>query len=347
MQPCLVPVSGFLGAGKTTLILAAARLFKEKGLKCAAILNDQGDRLVDTAYVREQGLAAAEVTGACFCCRFSDLIAAAEQLRTLNPDVIFAEPVGSCTDLSATILQPLKREFCDRYRVAPLTVLVDPERVRELTQPDVKFLFDQQLAEADLVAFTKCDLHQSFPSLSAENIRYLSAKNGAGIAAWLDEILFGVLPVGRAILDIDYEHYARAEAALGWLNWSAALALPEPVGAPQLVGPFMEQLQRSLRKAGAEIAHLKILDQTSGSYLKAAVTSSRQSEPMVEGDLTASPTASHQLTVNLRAVLPSAELEKLFLAELPHLRGERSNEHFQCFSPAPPKPEHRFMSVVW
>ena len=83
-QPWLIPVSGFLGAGKTTLILAAANLLHERGLKCAAILNDQGDRLVDTAFIRQRGVAAAEVTGACFCCHFSDLIAAAEQLRRLT-----------------------------------------------------------------------------------------------------------------------------------------------------------------------------------------------------------------------------------------------------------------------
>jgi hypothetical protein len=108
----------------------------------------------------------------------------------------------------------------------------------------------------------------------------------------------------------------------------------------------MEQLQQSLRKAGAEIAHLKVLDQTSGAYLKAALTSSRQSEPVVEGDLTASPAATHQLTVNLRAVAPAASLRRLFLAELATLPGRRSNEHVQCFSPAPPKPEHRYAEAT-
>ena len=77
-----------------------------------------------------------------------------DELRSFSPDVIFAEPVGSCTDISATTLQPL-RELNDQYRLAPFTVLVDPERAKEMLRPDavlrnMKFLFEKQLGEADL-----------------------------------------------------------------------------------------------------------------------------------------------------------------------------------------------------
>ena len=51
-RPQLVVVGGFLGAGKTTLILAAARLLAERGLRSAIILNDQSESLVDTELVR-------------------------------------------------------------------------------------------------------------------------------------------------------------------------------------------------------------------------------------------------------------------------------------------------------
>ena len=42
------------------------------------------------------------------------------------PDLIIAEPVGSCTDLIATVSYPLRRIYGHRYSVAPLSVLVDP-----------------------------------------------------------------------------------------------------------------------------------------------------------------------------------------------------------------------------
>jgi G3E family GTPase len=104
----IVPLGGFLGAGKTSLILAASRFLERRGIRSAAILNDQGSELVDTHWVRSQGMQADQVVGGCFCCLFSDLIDAAERLRAYSPEVIFAEAVGSCTDISATTLQPLK-----------------------------------------------------------------------------------------------------------------------------------------------------------------------------------------------------------------------------------------------
>src|SRR6516225_99483 len=62
--------------------------------------------------------------GGCFCCRFSDLMEVADRLREHEPDVIFGEPVGSCTDLSATTIAPIRTTHLDRYRLAPLTVVV-------------------------------------------------------------------------------------------------------------------------------------------------------------------------------------------------------------------------------
>lgn len=338
----IVPIGGFLGAGKTTLILSAARLLRQQGLKPAAILNDQGDELVDTVYARARDLDVSEVTGGCFCCRFSDFLDAAGELSRYAPDVIFAEPVGSCTDLSATILQPLKSGYLDQYRLAPLTVLVDPGRAtEEARDPHIDFLFERQIAEADLVAFSKCDRYTSFPPLAEKETRYLSAFDGRGVAAWLDEILSGTIPVGREILDIDYEEYARAEAALGWLNWSASIEVFPTLSPAHLVGPFLDDLQ----EAFAEIVHLKVIDRTGRAYVKAAVTG-RRDEPVAEGDLAASPESVHELCVNLRAALPAGELEARFRARLDKLPGRRVEERLQCFSPAPPRPEHRHAHVV-
>jgi hypothetical protein len=345
MRPWLIPGGGFFGAGKTTLILGAARVLAGRGLQCAAILNDQGGGLVDSAYVEAQGVATSEVTGGCFCCRFSDLIGSLEQLRALAPEVIFVEPVGSCTDLSATILQPLKREFAQQYRLAPLTVVVDPARATDLENPHVRFLFERQTAEADLIFVNKADRQSAVFEAPAAEVRYGSALRGEGVAAWLDEILGGSLPAGGKLLDIDYEQYARAEAALGWLNWSAAVRLSPALSPAALVGPWLDGLQEALRSAGAHISHLKVFDQTGGSYLKAALTSNTE-DPAVEGDLAASPEAEHALRLNLRVVMEASQLRALFLTQLAQLPGERADERLQCFSPSPPRPEHRYAEIV-
>ena len=106
-RPWIVMVGGFLGAGKTTLLLAAANELGKRGLRSAVILNDQGEDLVDTQYASFHDLQRGEITGGCFCCRFSELVRVIDRLKEFAPEVIFAEPVGSCTDLSATTLKPL------------------------------------------------------------------------------------------------------------------------------------------------------------------------------------------------------------------------------------------------
>ena len=130
--PILVIVGGFLGAGKTTLIFKAVDLLRKKGKRAAVILNDQDAGLVDTHHAMARGIRVREVAGGCFCCRFSEFATVANELAAEHPDVIFAEPVGSCIDLTATVVRPVQAIFGDQLRVAPLTVLLDPQSAAAL-----------------------------------------------------------------------------------------------------------------------------------------------------------------------------------------------------------------------
>src|SRR5208283_3088778 len=195
-RPLIVPVGGFLGAGKTRLLLRAAQILKERGIRSGIVTNDQGEKLVDTQWAESAGMSTQEVTGACFCCRFTELMEAAGRLMLLDPAVIFLEPVGSCTDISATVLQPIKAYHHADFRLAPYTVLVDPARAREMGSPKadrkLQYLFWEQLDEADLICWTKNDLFPSPPPLKDfTNVRQVSAKTGAGVAAWLAEVSGG------------------------------------------------------------------------------------------------------------------------------------------------------------
>jgi hypothetical protein len=349
LRPIIVPLGGFLGSGKTTLILAASRVLRGRGVRVAAILNDQGDNLVDTEFVGANGIAADQVTGGCFCCRFSELVDAAERLRAHSPDVIFAEAVGSCTDISATTLQPLKLYYSQQFRLAPYTVLIDPERAWELNpsqaSPDLSFLFQTQIDEADLVCFTKVDRRHEFPSITGAPVRYLSAMTGQGVAEWLDEVLAGEIPPGGKILDIDYERYARAEAALAWLNCSATVNLDPPLSPGLLIGPLLDDLRHALTAEGLRIVHMKLSDDSPCGYLKASIVNNKE-EPLVHGMLDASPAELHQLLLNVRAEGDPATLRRIVEEQLAKLPAEIGPGNMQCFSPALPKPEHRMASVA-
>jgi len=353
-KPWVVLVGGFLGAGKTSLILAAAQRLEQRGLRCAVILNDQGDELVDERHARAHGMLSRAVTGGCFCCKFSDLMALLEELQATSPDVIFAEPVGSCTDISATVVGPLREEF-DRYRVGPLTVLVDPARAAALmnedSDSDLAFLFHKQLQEADLVCMSKADLYPDMgelplPALGSLGVqtRRLSSTTGEGVQEWLDEILFGSSAAGGTILDIDYARYARAEAALAWLNASFVLELDSPSSPAMVVGPLLERIDEALTQAGISIVHLKLFDSSSTGWLKAASCANGE-EPRVEGNLDASPASRHELLVNLRAKGDAAQVREIVELQLKQLAWKSPALRLDCFSPAAPKPERRLPRV--
>jgi hypothetical protein len=349
-KPGIVVVGGFLGAGKTTLLLAAARELEQRGLRSAVVMNDQGEALVDSEFASMHGLRRGEVTGGCFCCRFSELVHVMDDLRSFSPDVIFAEPVGSCTDISATTLQPL-RELSHQYVLAPFTVLVDPERAKEMLRSDadtnLKYLFENQLREADLVCFTKSDATLTYPSLAefgVQDLRKISARTGSGVAAWLDEVLSGKLSAGSLILDIDYEQYANAEAALCWLNLQADIQPAIPVSPAAILGPLIDNLDADLSAIGISIVHMKAIMQSPSGYVKAALCANGQ-EPAVEGNLDASPAATHSLLLNLRALGAAETVRAIVDMNLAKIEGTLDNLQISCFHPAAPKPERRIAEI--
>ena len=143
----LVLIGGFLGAGKTTVIGRLARAYADRGASVAIVTNDQAADLVDTHNFRAQGFAVAEVPGSCFCCAFDQLSDALANLTAQQrPDVLLAEPVGSCTDLVATVIEPVRKFYPDRYVVNPLVVLVDPVRAQKILSRAVKGGFSPKAA---------------------------------------------------------------------------------------------------------------------------------------------------------------------------------------------------------
>jgi CobW/HypB/UreG, nucleotide-binding domain len=346
-QTWIVLVGGFLAAGKTTLILAAARELSRRGLRCAALFNDQGHDLVDTHYAEGAGLHSGEVTGGCFCCRLSDLVDKIESLRDYAPDVIFAEPVGSCTDLAATVLRPLRElrwEGGWEFRLAPLTILADPETTRELlaenADASMRFLFEKQVQEADLVCFTKSDIYPTHPTLDVPHVRQISAVTGQGLGAWLDEVLTGPIVAGGRPLEIDYEQYAKAEAALVWLNLRAELKLQTPTSPAMFLGPFFDELDSALAKTGSLIAHMKALASGPTGFVKAAIATHGQA-PQIEGNLDASPTSELELLLNLRTLGEPGVVRELVKERMREFNNQVRHMELDCFRPGAPVPERR------
>src|SRR5579864_7405661 len=162
-----IMIGGFLGAGKTTAMARLARRFTDQGKRVGLISNDQSSGLVDTALLRSKGFPVEEIPGGCFCCRFNSLVEAAKRLTAESrPEVFIAEPVGSCTDLVATVTYPLRKMYGSEFTIAPLSVMVDPIRALRMLSLEqggkfsdkVIYIYRKQLEEADLILINKCDL---------------------------------------------------------------------------------------------------------------------------------------------------------------------------------------------
>jgi Ni2+-binding GTPase involved in maturation of urease and hydrogenase len=357
-----VMVGGFLGAGKTTALLRLADHFSSQGRRVGLITNDQSQGLVDTSMVNAKGYPVEEITGGCFCCRFNSLTDAADRLtRDARPDVFLAEPVGSCTDLRATVQYPLRRLYGDDYRVAPLSVLVDPLRARRalgldtgrLFSPKVQYIYEKQLEEADIIVINKSDLisAEQRPALEhglkarfpQADIVTVSARTGADLDGWYGR-LSGPLAI-RPAMDVDYDVYAEGEAMLGWLNATVQLSSPKPFDGNAFIRRLATDVQQRLASDGIEIAHFKMtLAPDSGHDL--AVLNLVRTDTLADAPHQLAEDLTHgELILNLRAEGDPDDLKQTVdaaLADVVRAAGvSAAIEHIEHFRPGRPVPTHR------
>jgi Ni2+-binding GTPase involved in maturation of urease and hydrogenase len=357
-----VMVGGFLGAGKTTALARLARHYTGQGRKVGIVTNDQAQDLVDTTSLRAQGFPVEEVPGACFCCKFDELVGRVGALEGgARPDVILAEPVGSCTDLVATVIQPLRDLYGTRFAVAPYAVLFKPSHGLKVLRgepaggfsPKAAYIFRKQLEEADAIAINRLDelvpealaeltalVEREFPGTPVLRV---SAKIGTGFDR-LTALLEQEGNFGRKILDIDYDTYAEGEAELGWLNASVRVTASAAFAVDALLLDVIGRLQEALAARGAEVAHLKAIGLPDGPFGVAnLVASATQAELSLPSRSSA---AELDLIVNARVAVDPVELEvevRRAVERACAARGARGEfVTMQRFRPGRPQPTHRY-----
>ena len=361
-----IMIGGFLGAGKTTAVAKLAKRLTDQGMRVGLITNDQGRNLVDTAMLRSQGFATEEIPGGCFCCRFNSLVEATQQLTaSTHPEVFIAEPVGSCTDLAATVTYPLRQLYGDNFTVAPVSVLVDPIRCLRVFglerggnfSEKVLYIYRKQLEEADLVILNKCDLLDEprleslrqaiVASFPGKEILVVSTRDGTNLDEWFARLTASE-QVARTAMAVDYQVYADGEALLGWLNCTVQLAAPQGFDANLLLQELAGEVQRRLKAMNMPVAHLKMTLSPDGSISGdiAAVNLVRNDfVPELSFHLEERVT-SGQLIINLRAegapdVLGSVVREGIESAAKGFPMLLATLDHLEHFRPGKPTPTHR------
>ncbi|MEI7699294.1 MAG: GTP-binding protein [Planctomycetia bacterium] len=361
MKPVYIMVGGFLGAGKTTTVARLARHYMGLGKRVGIVTNDQTTDLVDTQSLRAQGFEVGEVAGSCFCCNFDALTSTVERLGAGElPDVILAEPVGSCTDLVATVIRPLTEVYGVPLEIAPYGVLLKPSHGLRILRgenssgfsPKAAYIFRKQIEEADFVVINRVDelsaadvetletlLENEFPDRVV--LRY-SAKTGEGFEA-LVEMLEQRGCFGRRLMDVDYDVYAEGEAELGWLNSQVEIQSEGSFLLDEMLMQLIRRLHGRLLQLEAEAAHLKVIGLCDTSYAVANVVSNQTGPELSLAS--GARTATANIVVNARVATDPEELERLVREELAEVGREfQVQPHvvsLQSFRPGRPVPTWR------
>jgi G3E family GTPase len=354
----LILTGGFLGSGKTTAIVNACHLLMKGSTKVAVITNDQGNQQVDSEYVKAFGITHGEVANGCFCCKYEEFN---EKLSNLmheaTPDVIFAEAVGSCADLVATVAKPLKKYRPDLQVV--ISVFVDitllsailEQRASFVTE-SVRYIFKKQMEEADILVISKKDcataetlnliqtvLTSEYP---AKVLLLQDSFHQDDIRRWMKVCGEFQTERERKSLDIDYQIYSKGESELSWADQVITIESPTK-DAVSAAEHFIGNIFDGIQKERLTIGHLKFFVESDAGVQKVSFTTMSSSSSV---QLNLPPAGKIKMMVNARI-----QSSPMMLAAIIESALANSQKVFNCiiksagesvFSPGYPMSTHRF-----
>jgi len=157
MSTHLLLFSGFLGSGKTTLVIRLVEFIIPKGVKVAILVNEIGEIGIDNQLMRQLDLNVWELLNGCICCTLSaDLVSTLEKLdREYQPDLVIVEPSGAADPRS--IHKALPYYHGTAFEGITTVAVVDPLRIEMLLEV-MSPLVSAQIASANVLLITKTDL---------------------------------------------------------------------------------------------------------------------------------------------------------------------------------------------
>ena len=194
-------ISGFLGAGKTTLIkkLLAGPL---KGTKVVLIENEFGEIGIDGGFLKEAGIEIKEMNSGCICCSlvgdFGDALK--EVARQYEPERIIIEPsgVGKLSDVIAAVVDSCS----DEMEVNCATAVVDVTRCKMCLKNFGEF-YENQIEAAGTIILSRTDLEKATQEMVDEALELIRGINDHAVVVTtpLEELdaakLLAVMEEGR------------------------------------------------------------------------------------------------------------------------------------------------------
>lgn len=155
-------LSGFLGSGKTSLLLHLLNDVRQQGKKPAVFMNEFGQLGFDSQLVEKEGnVPLKEMLDGCICCSGREQTEAQLQALLMEEqdiDMIFIETTGAAHPVDAldAVHSPL---FAEQLRVAGIVTVVDGMRWldRDRLPPQMRSLFLEQIRHAHVLLLNKVD----------------------------------------------------------------------------------------------------------------------------------------------------------------------------------------------
>ena len=333
--------SGFLGSGKTTTMMALTRYCSDRGNKAAMISNDLGHgvSLADNRYAQLCGCNASEMTEECICYQNENL---ADRLNACYDDgcrLVISDIPGFGVGALEHVYHGLTEKFPGQFELAPFTVLVEPKTVELLRRGeggDLRYLYDTQLVEADLIVLNKCDLldeAQQKADLDWLGEHYplakclpISAREGTGLEELSQALLTGAASMRRPDIGYGGERFMKAMDKISelYLQYHAVVCCNHFDGDAYLVR-LAEQIRDRVRSAGYEIPHLKLLAwEPEGDFGKVDLLGNERSIEV--NHRFTGPCTELAVVLNASAACPAKELEEETLAAVKAVSDETQLE---------------------
>lgn len=360
-------VGGFLGSGKTTAIATASLLLQTRGIKVGVVTNDQGKYLVDSRFIQSKHIPSGQVTNGCFCCNYNQLDEQINQLHDQEGiEVVFAESVGSCTDLVATVIKPLSVFRKGEIERLSLSIFAEASLLLDFLRSghspfgaDIAYIYSKQIEEAQILVVNKTDLlspemHEELRQLvevkfPAKIVLYQNSLNRDSVEKWietLDQLTKEHLS-GQKSLAIDYQRYGAGEADLAWFDQEIEINA-QVADAITTGKQIIERILSGTEVHQWTIGHLKFIIEANGIAEKISFTTNVRRGDLEE--LTLPDVSKARLTINARVETDPEVLKKLIAEVVQSVRNETKativEMNTSAFKPGFPNPTHRITDAV-
>lgn len=194
----LLMITGFLGTGKTTLLLRLAEFARNHDKKVAIIVNEIGDIGVDNQLMQQLGFNVRELLGGCICCSLAgDITDTLKELQGEDePDLVLLEPTGAADPKNLIqIINANKQSFfksltkialIDPLRMDMLMAVASPLILSTLELADVALINKADAASPEELEYTR---EVALKYVPENRIITISAKNEL-----TDRLIRGLLP---------------------------------------------------------------------------------------------------------------------------------------------------------